>query len=160
MKFIFPLICVVTVTQGFAPHLNSRTKIFAIDVKTLYASSSSHQDLFDSEEAAAFDAHDLSDPGMEAAAMERSAMLADKMVEDIKSSTKKRHPDTNPRRSDGNRGRLRLHKSILSHQDLYNAEEAAYVDAHDVSDSGMEAAAMERAVIMAADILKKKKKAK
>ena len=33
--------------------------------------SSSHQELFDAEEAAAFDAHDVSDPGVEAAMMER-----------------------------------------------------------------------------------------
>ncbi len=32
--------------------------------------------LFDEEEAAAIDAHDVSDPGMEAAAMERAVMLA------------------------------------------------------------------------------------
>ena len=32
--------------------------------------------LFDEEEAAAIDAHDISDPGMEAAAMERAVMLA------------------------------------------------------------------------------------
>ena len=32
--------------------------------------------LFDDEEAAAIDAHDISDPGMEAAAMERAVMLA------------------------------------------------------------------------------------
>jgi hypothetical protein len=32
---------------------------------------SDHQSLFEAEEEAAFDAHDLSDAGMEAAAMER-----------------------------------------------------------------------------------------
>lgn len=156
MKLILPLICLVTVTQGFAPLLHSRTKIQLANNKK--SSGSSHQDLFDSEEAAAVDAHDISDPGMEAAAMERSAMLAEKMIKEMKNAKKKTHPVEAPRRSDGNRGRLHLHKSILAHEDLYNAEEAAYVDAHDVSDAGMEAAAMERAVMLADDILKKKKK--
>jgi hypothetical protein len=36
----------------------------------------SDQDVFDAEEAAAFDAHDISDPGMEAAVMERAVMVS------------------------------------------------------------------------------------
>jgi len=37
---------------------------------------------------------------------------------------------------------------------LYDAEEAAVLDAHDVSDPGIEGAAMERAVVMSAEIFK------
>jgi hypothetical protein len=42
--------------------------------------SSNNQDIFDSEEAAAFDAHDAPDAGFEAAAMERSVMMADQII--------------------------------------------------------------------------------
>jgi len=41
--------------------------------------------------------------------------------------------------------------------ELYDAEEAAAVDAHDVSDPGMEAAAMERAVFLAEEIISNQK---
>mmetsp|Transcript_22090 Transcript_22090/g.32702 ORF Transcript_22090/g.32702 Transcript_22090/m.32702 type:complete len:116 (+) Transcript_22090:312-659(+) len=40
-----------------------------------------------------------------------------------------------------------------SHQDIYDAAEAAALDAHDVSDAGIEAAMMERAVILASDLM-------
>ena len=44
-----------------------------------------------------------------------------------------------------------------SEEDLFEAEEAAAFDAHDLSDSGVEAAVMERAVMMAYDMMRKKK---
>jgi len=44
-----------------------------------------------------------------------------------------------------------------THEDYYNAEEAAAFDAHDLSDPGMEAAVMERAVMMAHDLVAKNK---
>ncbi len=43
-------------------------------------------------------------------------------------------------------------------EEIFDAEEAAAYDASDVSDSGMEAAVMERAVMIAYDMMKKKKK--
>ena len=42
-------------------------------------------------------------------------------------------------------------------EEFYDAEEAAAYDAYSVSDSGVEAAVMERAVMMAYDMMKKKK---
>lgn len=45
-----------------------------------------------------------------------------------------------------------------SEEDLFEAEEAAAFDAHDISDSGVEAAVMERAVMMAYDMMRKKKR--
>ena len=40
-------------------------------------------------------------------------------------------------------------------ESILDAEEAAAIDAHDVSDAGMEGAAMERAVILAEEMKKK-----
>ncbi len=45
----------------------------------------------------------------------------------------------------------------MSDEDIFDAEETAVFDAHDVSDPGVEAAVMERAVMMAYDMMKKKK---
>jgi hypothetical protein len=52
-------------TSAFSPHIPVayRSKWSLVQ--------SSHQDLYDAEEEAAFDAHNLSDAGMETAAMER-----------------------------------------------------------------------------------------
>lgn len=47
---------------------------------SLKQQSPSHQDYYDAEEAAAWDAHDLSDPGMEAAMMEAAVMIAHDVV--------------------------------------------------------------------------------
>ena len=47
-----------------------------------------------------------------------------------------------------------------SDETLFDAEEAAAIDAHDVSDAGVEGAAMERAVIMAAEFKKQQQKEK
>ena len=44
--------------------------------KVFFSDSENDEALFDAEEAAAFDAHDISDPGIEDAAMERAAILA------------------------------------------------------------------------------------
>lgn len=145
-----------TLVESFAPHIGPNFSSSRIAIQQ--HATSSHQDLYDAEEAAAVDAHDVSDPGMEGAAMERSAMLAEEMMHAKKVEKKVDHKSRIPRRSDGKMGRLHLHKSTIAHQDLYDAEESAAFDAHDVSDAGMEAAAMERAVMLAADIMKKKKK--
>jgi hypothetical protein len=47
------------------------------------------QELFESEQAAAVDAHDASDPGVEAAAEERAVMLAAEMAHEIKEKAEK-----------------------------------------------------------------------
>eukprot|EP01083_Nonionella_stella_P256077 878094_1 len=44
----------------------------------------SDSDIFDAEEEAAYEAHDLSDPGMEAAAMERAVIMAHEMTKVLK----------------------------------------------------------------------------
>lgn len=45
----------------------------------------------------------------------------------------------------------KVSSNIAGDDSLFDAEEAAAIDAHDISDSGMEAAAMERAVMLAAE---------
>ena len=45
-------------------------------------------------------------------------------------------------------------------ESLFDAEEAAAIDAHDVNDSGLEAAAMERAVMMAEEFKEQQMKKK
>jgi len=51
-----------------------------------------------------------------------------------------------------------LARTSPSDGDLFDAQEAAAFDAHDISDAGVESAAMERAVIMAYEMMAKKKK--
>jgi hypothetical protein len=48
-------------------------------IKSEVKTDDADDSLLDAEDAAAFDAHDLSDPGMEAAAMERAVMMAEEM---------------------------------------------------------------------------------
>lgn len=102
--------------------------------------------LWDAEDAAAFDAHDLSDPGMEAAAMERSVIMAEEFK--IKQSNKKNQETTEQTKAEM---REKSFDDMQTSEDdtLSDAEDAAAFDAHDLSDPGMEAAAMERAVMMA-----------
>jgi len=112
--------------------------------------------LFDSEEAAAVDAHDLNDPGLEGAAMERAVMLAEEYKEQ---QLKKKEMDRNSEPCVGGAALINsleeqqaeVRKTAFSTDDesLLEAEDAAAIDAHDLSDSGLEAAAMERAVMLA-----------
>ena len=112
--------------------------------------------LFDSEEAAAVDAHDLNDPGLEGAAMERAVMLAEEYKEQ---QLKKKEMDRKSEPCVGGAALINsleeqqaeVRKTAFSTDDesLLEAEDAAAVDAHDLSDSGLEAAAMERAVMLA-----------
>ena len=55
---------ILSTVNAFVPHT-------MYNRQTAVVHSSSHQELYDAEEEAAFDAHDLADAGMEAAAMER-----------------------------------------------------------------------------------------
>ena len=50
-------------------------------------------------------------------------------------------------------GRKCTRIGVFSDQDVFDAEEAAKIDAHDLSDPGMEAAVMERAVMVSAVII-------
>ena len=114
--------------------------------------------LFDAEEAAAIDAHDVNDPGLEAAAMERAVMLAD----EYKEQQMKKKKEVMERRSepckggaalinslDEQQGKVRKTHLSTDDESLLDAEEAAAIDAHDVNDPGLEGAAMERAVMLA-----------
>jgi hypothetical protein len=67
--------------HSFSIHSLTTTSPRVVDFKTStptsstssskqFAFSSSHQELFDAEEAAAYDAHDVSDAGLEAVMME------------------------------------------------------------------------------------------
>jgi hypothetical protein len=116
--------------------------------------------LFDAEEAAAIDAHDISDSGMEAAAMERAVMLAAEYKEE-QQLKKKRVQTSNSKPCIGGAALVKSLEEEYNHvgknvlatdgRSMFDAEEAAAIDAHDISDSGMEAAAMERAVMLAAE---------
>lgn len=76
------LVTFVTLSKSFAPS-NFREVTL---VTRLHGGMHHYSDdeIYDSEEAAANDAHDVSDPGMEAAAMERAVMMAHEMLEQNK----------------------------------------------------------------------------
>jgi hypothetical protein len=128
-----------------------------IKLNSIISSNAAGDDsLLDAEEAAAIDAHDISDPGIEAAAMERAVMLAQEYKEE---QMRKKEMD---RRSEPCVGGASLIKSLeeqrnkvgmgslrTDDESLLENEEAAAIDAHDISDPGIEAAAMERAVMLA-----------
>ena len=153
------------------PFLYMRTTI-KLDDKVSPNYADVDDSLFDAEEAAAIDSHDLSDPGLEAAAMERAVMLA----EEYKQQQLKKKGDMERRRSselcvggaalirslDEQHDKVREANMSTDDESLFEAEEAAAIDAHDVNDSGLEAAAMERAVMMAEEFkeqqMKKKEK--
>eukprot|EP00986_Skeletonema_menzelii_P005723 scaffold2119_cov138-Skeletonema_menzelii.AAC.3 len=114
--------------------------------------------LFDAEEAAAVDSHDLSDPGLEGAAMERAVMLAEEYKEQqLKKKKDIKRSSSEPcvggaaliRSLDEQNDKVRATNLSTDDESLLDAEEAAAIDAHDVNDSGLEAAAMERAVMLA-----------
>lgn len=102
-------------------------------------------DLYDAEEAAALDAHDVSDSGMEGAAMERAVMMA----QEYKELLKKEREEPKKESTVGKVKSMFKGGNADDNDDLFDAEEAAAMDAHDLSDAGMEAASMERALMMA-----------
>ena len=51
-----------------------------------------NDELLDSEEAAAWDAHDASDAGVEAAAEERAVMLANEIIHKLKERSEQKKP--------------------------------------------------------------------
>jgi hypothetical protein len=57
--------------ESFAPHRRVSHHLQVASTELKEKSSQAHQDIYDAIEAAAFDAHDCSDAGMEAAMMER-----------------------------------------------------------------------------------------
>jgi hypothetical protein len=136
------------------PFLYMRT----INKKLHEVSSNAEGDdsLFDAEDAAAIDAHDVSDPGLEAAAMERAVMIAQEYKEKMKKKTDKtssREPCVGGaaliKSLEEQRNELRKGALKIDDESLLDDEDAAAIDAHDVSDPGFEAAAMERSVMLA-----------
>jgi len=109
-------------------------------------------ELKEAEGAAAMDAHDCSDPGMEAVAEERAVMLAQEIAQGMKDKSK--HAK-NAKKNNWNEEHL-IHGAKEIHIDteseLKEAEEEAAMDAHDCSDPGMEAVAEERAVMLAQEL--------
>jgi len=135
------------------PFLYMRT--FKLD-NIISSNAAGDDSLFDAEEAAAIDAHDISDPGLEAAAMERAVMLAQEYKEE---QMRKKEMDRRSETCNGGAALIKsleeqhnkVGKGVLTTDDesLLENEEAAAIDAHDISDPGVEAAAMERAVMLA-----------
>ncbi|KAL7463210.1 hypothetical protein ACHAXS_003583 [Conticribra weissflogii] len=111
----------------------------------------SDEEFSDAEEEAAFDAHDLSDAGMEAAAMERALMMAEEYREAHLHPKEKKPKEHSKEVTEENKKSIFRHGLDESDEEFAEAEEEAAFDAHDLSDAGMEAAAMERALMMAED---------
>lgn len=119
------------------------------------------EQVIEAEDEAAFDAHDLSDPGMEAAALERSLMMA----EDLAAKKQKDATESVDAPNDGEsrkwndkhlaHGMADIH--IETDEEVEEAEDEVAFDAHDLSDPGMEAAALERSLMMAEEWAAKKK---
>lgn len=121
------------------------------------------EELKESEDAAAWDAHDASsDPGMEAASEERAVMLANEMAHKLKERAQ--HSEENAEKNEWNEEHLAHGASAIheeTDEELEESEDAAVWDAFDsASDPGMEAAMMERSVMMANEMAHKLKKAK
>jgi len=117
------------------------------------------EELLEAEEAAAFDAHDVSDPGLEAAAMERAVMMAEELKEGASVVRKpmRKLPVTSKsvEKTENTQKNSEDTSLTAEEEELLEAEDAAALDAHDVSDAGFEAAAMERAVMMAEEFKEK-----
>jgi hypothetical protein len=122
------------------------------------------EEIRESEMAAAFDAHDCSDPGMEAAMEEGSLMTAQYYAHQLKEKNdlhkgSAAEPIKNKVKS-WNEEHL-IHGAHEIHEEtddeLRESEDAAAYDAHDSIDSGMEAAMEERAVMLARELAHKMK---
>ena len=108
-------------------------------------------ELQESEDAAAWDAHDCDDEGMEAAAEERAVMIAAEMMHKMKEQKKSDGGKTDNWNNEHlAHGVADVHEENA--QEMLDSEDAAAWDAHDCSDAGVEAAAEERAVMLAAEM--------
>lgn len=155
------LLSIAVVTEAFAPHtlrwrqalaINQQNQIVEQRMMTLH-SQKDDDDLRQAEDDAAFDAHDCPDAGMEAAAEERAVMIAESM------HLKPKHEIHAEQTSSADESVPAPHISMdkVGNAEFRQAEEDAAYDAHDCSDAGMEAAAEERAVMMAYEMAEKKK---
>ena len=116
-----------------------------------------------SEQAAALDAHDALDAGMEAAAEERAVMLAAEMTHWLKTGKQQQEQQQQPNHdNDDDWNDLHVAQNLEevheeNAQELLESEQAAALDAHDAPDPAMEAAAEEWAVMLAAEKVHKLK---
>ena len=118
-------------------------------------------EVLDSEIAAAWDAHDCNDPGMEAVAEERAVMIANELIH------KKKEQQQQQQRREGAQQQqdLSWNDQHLVHsveelhletsKEMFESENSAAWDAHDCNDPGMESAAEERAVMLANEMMEK-----
>jgi hypothetical protein len=124
------------------------------------------EELRESEITAAFDAHDCSDPGMEAAMEMRALMMAQDIAHQLKEKALKQQQEDVVTESIKNKmenwneehlihGAHEIHEETDA--EVREAEDAAAIDAHDCSDPGMEAAMEERAVMLAREFAQKMK---
>lgn len=156
------LFSIAVATEAFAPHtlrwrqalasINQQNQIVEQRMMTLH-SQKDGDDLRQAEDDAAFDAHDCPDAGMEAAAEERAVMMAESM------HLKPKHEIHAEQTSSADELVPAPHISMdkVGNAEVIQAEEDAAYDAHDCSDAGMEAAAEERAVMIAYEMAEKKK---
>ena len=114
-----------------------------------------------SEDAAALDAADCSDAGMEAVAEERAVMLANEIFHKKQEEKEKRGAAGDANTKDGWVEEHLVHGANQIHEEtddeLRETEEMAAADAADCSDPGMEAAMEERAVMLAQEMAHKMK---
>jgi hypothetical protein len=146
------------------PHLHGHFQDEGIHEET-------DEELVDSEIAAAVDAHDCPDAGMEAAAQERAVMMAHEMIHQMKmkrsthlatDSDQDSHLDAIPTTETNSWNHLHLAHDLSevhleTDQEVLDSEIDAAFDAHDCPDAGMEAAAEERAVMLAQDYIQSRK---
>ena len=120
-------------------------------------------ELLESEQAAAVDAHDAPDAGMEAAAEEWAVMLAAELTHTLKTQPQKEEQQQQKKKTREEEwyeahlahGLVEVHEEDAD--ELLESKQAAAVDAHDAPDAGMEAAAEEWAVMLAAEVVHKLK---
>lgn len=121
----------------------------------------------DSQAAAAWDGHDAIDAGVETAAEERALMMAQELVQKILLQQKNNEPSSKPAGSSSSSvityDEVHLahdldHVHMETNAELHEAEELAVWDGHDGLDAGMETAAEERAVMLAAEMIARHKK--
>ena len=122
------------------------------------------EEVLESEMAAAWDAHDCSDPGMEAVAEERAVMIANELIHKKKKQQQqqqRREGAQQQQDESSNWNGQHLAHSVAelhletSKEEIFESENSAAWDAHDCNDPGMESAAEERAVMLANEMMEK-----
>jgi len=112
------LFCTSLLSHPLGHHSFSIRPNVRLDINTATTSSrqlavSSHQEVFDAEEAAAFDAHDVSDAGIEAAMMEAAVMTADEIFRSH--HYKKPSPTTNRKQTTDGGTTSQPHEDFVEH---------------------------------------------